>query len=73
MDGVLLGTNTNNNPNGLSNFSIYISAHNNAGGIVEYSSKECAFTSIGDGLNDTQAASLYSCVNTFQVSLSRNV
>lgn len=38
-----------------------------------YSTKECAFASIGDGLTDTQAADFYTCVNSFQVSLSRNV
>jgi hypothetical protein len=44
-------------------------------GIVggDYSVRECALASIGDGLTDTQANNFYTCVQTFQTSLSRNV
>jgi hypothetical protein len=38
-----------------------------------YSTKQCAFASIGDGLSDSEASNLYSAVNNFQVALSRNV
>lgn len=38
-----------------------------------YSSKECAFASIGDSLTDTQAADFYTIVQTFQTVLGRNV
>jgi len=38
-----------------------------------YSNRECAFASIGDGLTDAQASNFYTAVNSFQVSLSRNV
>jgi hypothetical protein len=54
---------------GLSTVSIYVGAGNSG----LYSSKECAFSSIGDGLTDTQATDFYTAVNSFQVSLSRNV
>ena len=38
-----------------------------------YSSNQCAFASIGDGLTDTQASNFYTAVQAFQVSLSRSV
>jgi hypothetical protein len=39
----------------------------------EFSNRQYAFASIGDGLTDTQASNLYTAVQAFQVSLSRNV
>ena len=41
--------------------------------IFEYSNKQCAFASIGDGLTDAEALAFYNAVNAFQVSLARNV
>ena len=38
-----------------------------------YSTKQCAFSSIGDGLTDTEAANFYTAVQTFQTTLGRNV
>ena len=38
-----------------------------------YSPRQYAFASIGDGLNDTEAANLYTAVQSFQTALSRNV
>jgi len=38
-----------------------------------YSSKECAFATIGSGLSDALAAQMYADIQTFQTSLSRNV
>jgi len=38
-----------------------------------WSKRECAFASIGDGLTDTEAANLYTAVQAYQTSLSRNV
>jgi hypothetical protein len=40
---------------------------------LNFSSKQCAFSSIGDGLTDTDAANLYTAVQTFQTSLARNI
>lgn len=37
------------------------------------SNKECAFASIGDGLNDAQSLAYYTAVQTYQASLSRQV
>ena len=38
-----------------------------------YNQKECCFGSIGDGLTDTQAADFYTCVQTFNTTLARQV
>jgi hypothetical protein len=55
-------------PNG----NVYIGAMNE-GTPKRFSTQKCAFASIGDGLTDTQASNFYTAVNSFQVSLSRNV
>ena len=71
----LLATQTNSiGINARPIYPIYIGATNNnnitAG---TYSVRECAFASIGDGLNDTQASNFYTAVQTFQTTLSRQV
>jgi hypothetical protein len=38
-----------------------------------YSPRQCAFSSIGDGLTDTDAANFYTAVQAFQTTLSRQV
>jgi len=38
-----------------------------------YSSRQCAFASIGDGLTDTEAGNFYLAVQAFNTSLSRQV
>jgi len=38
-----------------------------------YSTKEIAFSSIGDGLTDTEASNLYTAVQAFQDTLNREV
>jgi hypothetical protein len=58
--------------NGLSTRSIWIGGLNQAS-TPFYSTKQCAFASIGDGLTDTEAANFYTAVNAYQTTLSRNV
>jgi hypothetical protein len=58
-----------NNPNK----SLYLGARNENAGANNFSNKECAFASIGDGFSDAEEANLYTAVNAFQVALSRNV
>jgi hypothetical protein len=53
--------------------NIYLGAYNNSGSVAYYSTKQCAFASIGDGLTDTEAANFYTAVQTFQTTLSRQV
>jgi hypothetical protein len=54
--------------------NIYLGAMHNSVGVPQYySTKQCAFASIGDGLTDTEAANFYTAVQAYQVALSRNV
>lgn len=71
-NGTLKGTDT---ASGVSNFTrdIFILARNDAGTPSLYSTKQCAFASIGDGLTDTEAANFYTAVQAYQTTLSRNV
>lgn len=64
--------------NATSSADYFIGATNNqGGGGVDspqfYSSRQCAFATIGDGLNDTEAANFYTAVQAYQTTLSRNV
>ena len=72
-NGVLLTTNTTSNTLTSSTFKIFLGAVNFGGSASRYSLKECAFASIGDGLTDTEAANLYTAVQAYQTTLSRNV
>jgi hypothetical protein len=51
----------------------YLGAFNNNTVASFYSTKQCAFASIGDGLLDSEAANFYTAVQNFQVALSRNI
>jgi len=62
-----------NNSSILTNVSIYIGAVNLNNAPSNYSARQNAFSSIGDGLNDTQVSNLYSAVQAFQTTLSRQV
>lgn len=55
------------------NANVYIGGINNNGTLATPSSKECAFSSIGDGLTDTQASKFYTAVQAFQTTLNRQV
>lgn len=57
------------NSNSLDSNQIYVGAGNSG----LYSTKQCAFASIGDGLTDTQASNFYTAVQAFQTTLSRQV
>lgn len=79
-NGTVSGTNTNNISNVVANTlfgtGVYLGACNISDvyqGIFGYSTKQCAFASIGDGLSDTEAANLYTAVQAFQITLGRNV
>ena len=55
------------------NFSTYLLCFNAGGTASTYSTKQCAFASIGDGLTNTDAANFYTAVQAYQTSLSRQV
>jgi hypothetical protein len=76
-NGTVLATATTNGTNITTNLpSVFILALNNfitANNPAFYSTKQCAFASIGDGLTDTEAANFYTAVQAFQTSLGRQV
>jgi hypothetical protein len=59
----------------LPSSNVYISVINQNGSPVNgfYSNKEYAFSSMGDGLTDIEAADFYTAVQAFQTTLSRQV
>ena len=64
---------TANLSTGLLGINLYLLAYNNGGITAGYSTKQCAFASIGDGLTDAESANLYTAVQAFQTTLSRQV
>jgi hypothetical protein len=71
-NGTQYGTSTTAQ-NSFANVSLYIGAVNNNGIPSNYSNKEFAFASIGSGFTPTEAAALYTSVQAFQTTLSRQV
>ena len=63
---------TLSNPNTLPNRFLYLGSNNN-GVSYEFSSKQVAFSSIGDGLTNTEAYNLYTRVQAYQTALNRQV
>lgn len=58
----------------VSYYPIFIGALNvNGVSTTNYSTKECAFASIGSGLTDAEALTFYNLVQAMQTSLSRQV
>jgi hypothetical protein len=69
-NGSVLATNTNADSGNRPNISITIGKSNS---LTNYSDRETAFASIGDGLSDAEAANFYTAVQTFQTTLGRQV
>lgn len=55
------------------NNNLYLGAVNNSGVDQFFTTKECAFSSIGDGLTDAEASNYYTAVQNFQTTLGRQV
>jgi hypothetical protein len=74
-NGISQASNTISDTTTLDTNSVWIGAIQNVGNLstAYYSNRECAFASIGDGLTDTEAANLYTAVQAYQTTLSRNV
>lgn len=73
-NGIIVGSNTDVISQTQPSVPLYISALNaNNTTVQDYSDRELAFVSIGDGLTDTDASSLYTMVQAFQTTLSRQV
>jgi len=58
---------------GIANIPPFLGAANNSGTASNFCNREYALASIGDGLTDTEAANLYTAVQAYQTTLSRNV
>jgi hypothetical protein len=72
-NGTKIGTATKSTSSNAINFSIYIGARNTDGTATDFSPRQCAFASIGDGLTDTEVSDFYTAVQAFQTTLSRQV
>jgi len=71
VNGINKGINTNTMTSAMPNANIYVGAFNNS--TLIYTNRQCAFSSIGDGLTDTESANLYTRVQAYQTALSRQV
>ena len=76
FNGSLLNTDTNSQLNSLPTNTLLIGCGRNAGSSsipAYFTPHENSFTSIGDGLTDTEAANLYNRVQAYQTALNRQV
>ncbi len=55
------------------NIPVYIGAMNNGGTAIQNYANTYSFVTIGNGLNNTEISNLYTIIQTYQTSLSRNV
>ncbi len=55
------------------NVDVYLGARNNNGTAGQYDTRQICFGFLGDTLTNTEAANLYTAVQTFQTALNRNV
>lgn len=58
---------------GAPSYKIFIAARNTNGSPNLYANRECAFAFMGDGLTATNGTDLYTIIQAFQTSLSRQV
>jgi hypothetical protein len=57
----------------LSTLRAYLACYNQNGNAVFFSTKQCALSSIGEGLTDAEAAAFYTIVQQFQTSMGRQI
>ena len=71
------GSNTASTTLYKANISLYLGGFNyralGGASSVFFGNKECAFSSIGDGLTSTEVSNLYTAVQAYQTTLGRNV
>lgn len=72
LNSTLLVTNTTSYTNTFNNNTFYLGALN-YGTAQYFTSYQCAFCSIGDGLTNIQESNLYTTVQAFQTTLGRQV
>ena len=61
------------NRSGLPNGNFFIAARNLDGTAQQSSQRNCAFSSIGDGLTDAEVTAFYNAIQAFQTTLGRQV
>ena len=73
-NSTLVATSPNTNADNVTgiNFPISIGGLNLGGSVSQFSDFQCAFSSIGDGLTDTEAANFYTAVQAYNTTLGRN-
>ena len=71
-NGVKTGSNVTQT-GGFFNANMYLGAINYIGSPAYYQNVPFTFSSIGDGLSDTEAANFYTAVQTFNTTLNRQV
>jgi hypothetical protein len=72
-NGSVVTTNTGTQTQTAQSYSVFLGAQGNTTTATNFSQKECAFASIGEGLNDTEVSNLYTAVQAFQTTLGRQV
>ena len=72
-NGVSQGTSGITNSESLADLDFYLCCLNFNGSPSEYTDQECAFTSIGAGLDGTENTDFYNAVQDFQTTLGRQV
>jgi hypothetical protein len=74
-NGTKISSNTSTTAQSLPNVNLYMSGLNLSNSLAANtaSNAQCAFSSIGDGLTDTQASDFYTAVQAFQTTLGRQV
>jgi hypothetical protein len=74
-NGVLQTSNTISDTTTLDSANVWLGGIQNVGNLTGafWSNRECSFASIGDGLSNTEVANLYTAIQAYQTTLSRNV
>jgi hypothetical protein len=72
-NGALFATNSATQLGTAQAINIYIGSQGNHVSATEFSDRECAFSSIGGSLTDTDAANFYTTIQAYQITLSRQV
>jgi hypothetical protein len=72
-NNTILASSTSSNSLTACALNIYLGCVNFGGTADRFSNRQCAFSSIGDGLTDTQATDFYTCVQTFQTTIARQI
>lgn len=73
INSTLKATLTTTQTNPLLSRVLFLSAMASSGFALQFSNRELAFAHIGDGLTDTEAANLYTAVQSYQTTLGRQV